>query len=410
MSSPGTLTGQELSSRPALNSKRTLAIAGLAHAFHDGLTSSIYLLMPLWQVQFGLDYSALAMLRALYIGALAGLQIPSSWLGRRIGIRAVLGIGTLLSGGAFALSGISGGLFSLGVTLLLAGVGGSTQHPLASAAVSQAYGGAARGPLGLYNFAGDLGKATLPPLLALAMGPQGWHLAFWAIAGLGAGVALLILWLMPRPGSHQVIATAAAAPLTTAPDRGERGRGFGLLVVIALFDGSASVALLLFLPALMQTKGGTPATLGFALSLVFVGGACGKAVCGWLSSRLGLVATVIVTEVGTAAALLALLALPLLPTLVLLPALGIMLNGTSSVLYGTVPELVPASRIEHAFALFYSCTLGWSALAPVLYGWLGDAAGPRCAVMLAGATTLAVVPLIILLAPQFASSKPAARI
>jgi hypothetical protein len=45
-----------------------------------------------------------------------------------------------------------------------------------------------------------------------------------------------------------------------------------------------------------------------------------------------------------------------------------MLNGTSSVLYGTVPEVVPAKRIERAFALFYTSILGSSALAPVLYG------------------------------------------
>ncbi len=409
MSHPGALTGREAPSQSSRDTRRTLAVAGLAHAFHDGLTSSIYLLMPLWQVRFGLDYGALAMLRALYIGALAGLQIPSGWLGRRIGIRAVLGIGTLLSGGAFALSGISGGLLGLGATLVLAGVGGSTQHPLASAAVSRAYGGAARGPLGLYNFAGDLGKATLPPVLALAMGPQGWHPAFWAVAALGAGVAVLILWLMPRPSSYQVNAAAPAVAVARAPDHGRRGRGFGLLVAIAMLDGAAGVALLLFLPALMQAKGGTPATLGLALSLLFVGGACGKAVCGWLGSRLGLLATVIVTEIGTAAAIMALLALPFLPALVLLPVLGVMLNGTSSVLYGTVPELAPGSRIEHAFALFYSCTLGSSALAPVLYGWLGDAAGPRWAVMLAGATSLAVVPLMILLAPQLAPSRPAAR-
>ncbi len=54
-----------------------------------------------------------------------------------------------------------------------------------------------------------------------------------------------------------------------------------------------------------------------------------------------------------------------------------MLNGTSSVLYGTVPELAPGGRVERAFAIFYTWTLGGSALAtPLLYGPLGDAVGP----------------------------------
>ncbi len=75
-----------------------------------------------------------------------------------------------------------------------------------------------------------------------------------------------------------------------------------------------------------------------------------------------------------------------------------MLNGTSSVLYGTVPELAPNGHVERAFAVFYTCTLGGSALAtPLLYGPLGDAVGPHWASLAAAATALAVVPLMLAL-------------
>jgi MFS family permease len=140
---------------------------------------------------------------------------------------------------------------------------------------------------------------------------------------------------------------------------------------------------------------------------VFVGGALGKAVCGWLGSRFGVTRTVILTEAGTAAAVLAVIALPLAPALALLPALGLMLNGTSSVLYGTVPELAPGGRVEHAFAVFYTCTLGGSALAaPLLYGRLGDLAGPSWAAVAAAATALAVIPLMRALSPHLARHAP----
>ena len=115
----------------------------------------------------------------------------------------------------------------------------------------------------------------------------------------------------------------------------------------------------------------------------------------------------VATEVGTAVAILALFALPLVPSLALLPLLGVMLNGTSSVLYGTVPELVAAGRIERAFGLFYTGTIGSGALAPVLYGRLGDTVGPVGAVVAAAVTALAVVPLMLLLAPRLASAPDA---
>ncbi len=157
---------------------------------------------------------------------------------------------------------------------------------------------------------------------------------------------------------------------------------------------------LLFLPFLLRAKGAPLTTVGLALSLVFIGGACGKAACGWLGVRLGLVATVIVTEVGTAAAILAVLALPLAPSLALLPLLGVMLNGTSSVLYGTVPELV-AGRARLRVVLHRHAWIE-RAGAGALRG-LGDAAGPAWATAAATATALGVVPLILLLSPGLAS-------
>jgi FSR family fosmidomycin resistance protein-like MFS transporter len=131
--------------------RRTLALAGLAHALHDGFTDMIYVLLPVWQTQFALSYGALAVLRAMYVGALAALQVPSGHLARHLNARTVLVLGTLLSAGGYTLAGLSGGLVGLCASLALAGAGGSTQHPLASAAVSRAYGKAARGPLGTYN-------------------------------------------------------------------------------------------------------------------------------------------------------------------------------------------------------------------------------------------------------------------
>jgi MFS family permease len=376
-----------------------LALAGLAHALHDGFTDMIYVLLPVWQGQFGLDYSALAVLRALYVGALAALQVPSGHLARYLNGRTVLALGTLLSAGGYALAGFSGGLVGLCLSLMLAGAGGSTQHPLASAAVSRAYGKGARGPLGTYNFAGDLGKAALPPAVSLLLTVMQWRTALWIVADLGAIVALLIAWLMPPTAQPSTARETPTALVAAGVAKG----GFGLLLAIGVLDSAARMGFLLFLPFLLRAKDAPLTTVGLALSLVFIGGACGKAGCGWLGARLGLLATVIFTEVGTTAAILAILILPLVPSLVVLPILGVMLNGTSSVLYGTVPELVPTAKVERAFALFYSGTLGSSALAPVLYGWLGDATGPAWAMAAAAVTALGVVPLVLLLSPRLAS-------
>ena len=113
--------------------------------------------------------------------------------------------------------------------------------------------------------------------------------------------------------------------------------------------------------------------------------------------------TVLATEGGTAAAIVGVLGLALIPSLVLLPLLGVMLNGTSSVLYGTVPELAPPDRTERAFALFYTGTIGSGAFAPVLFGVLGDAAGATWATLATAVTAIATIPIALALAPRLAA-------
>ncbi|WP_082476674.1 MFS transporter [Methylobacterium sp. Leaf99] len=381
---------------------RTLVTIGVNHALHDGYTDLIYVLLPVWQAEFGLGYVALALVRSLYVGALAGLQMPATALARTLGARLVLVLGTLLSAGGYALAGGSGGLAGLCVALALSGAGSSTQHPLASAVIARTYGTGARGPLGTYNFAGDLGKAALPALAGLLLTHADWRLVLWLAAGLGVAVAFGVATLLPRepvPREEAPARPQAAVPGGNSTDR----TGFGLLVAVGMLDNAARPAFLVYLPFLLREKGAALATVGVAFGLAAVGGALGKAIFGRLGDRFGVTRCVILSEAGTAAAILLVIALPLAPTLAVLPLLGLMLNGTSSVLYGTVPELAPHGRVERAFAVFYTWTLGGSAVAtPLLYGPLGDAVGPRWAAVAAAATAFAVVPIMLVLSPHLA--------
>jgi MFS transporter, FSR family, fosmidomycin resistance protein len=358
---------------------------------HDGYTDLIYILLPIWQSEFALGYGMLGVLRGLYAGAMAALQVPAGRLAERWDGRLVLAAGTLLAALGYALAGYSGGLVGLSVALVISGAGSSTQHPIASAAVSRAYGQSARGPLGTYNFSGDLGKASIPALTSLLLTVMPWRRSLWVLVALGVMAAIAIVVFMPpiarrKPEANTVRVTSGAG----------RG-GFPLLFSIGVMDTAVRMGLLTFLPFLLKAKGASLPTIGLALTLTFLGGAAGKFTCGWLGARVGVVWTVLLTETGTAALILAVLFLPLTPALTALPVLGVMLNGTSSVLYGTVPELAPAARLEHAFAVFYTGVIGSGALSPVLYGLLGDALGPRAATVATAATALAILPLALAL-------------
>ncbi|MDI4239515.1 MFS transporter, partial [Bradyrhizobium sp. Arg237L] len=224
-----------------------------------------------------------------------------------------------------------------------------------------------------------------------------------------------VLGLMAVLGIVLVVALVSLAPAAsvtrnvTGEATSGRGRGgFRILTTIGALDTATRMGYLLFLPFLIHGQGGDLPAVGVALALLFIGGAFGKATCGWLGERLGVVGSVMVTEAITALLIVATLFTPLTPTLILLPLLGIVLNGTSSVLYGTVPELSEGDT-GPAFAVFYTSVIGAGGLAPILYGAIADHSSRTIGVLASAATAALVVPLVLALRPHLRSSAAGSR-
>src|SRR3954453_10331567 len=87
--------------------RRAIGVACGAHALHDGYTDLIYVMLPLWQAEFGIGYAALGLLRTCFSGTMAGFQIPSALISERLGLPLVLALGTALSGIGYLIAGAS---------------------------------------------------------------------------------------------------------------------------------------------------------------------------------------------------------------------------------------------------------------------------------------------------------------
>ena len=196
----------------------------------------------------------------------------------------------------------------LAAALIVGGIGASTQHPLASTLVARAFTGArAIKALGTYNFAGDIGKMIMPAAAALLITQMPWRPAVALLGACGFAAALVVLALMPRQAGE----SAAAGQSTADAAVGAPRRGFPLLVSIGVIDSATRMPFLTFLPFLLAAKGASVSAIGLALTLVFAGGACGKLVCAFLGARIGVFATVVLTESLTALGIVALLPLGL---------------------------------------------------------------------------------------------------
>ena len=385
-----------LAAVPAYSARRTLAVCGGAHALHDGLTDLLNVLYPLLQAQFGLSYAAIGGLKMAYSGAMASGGIPAGRLAVRLGAVRVLALGTGLVAAGYAFAGLTGSLSAVVVGLLLAGLGASAQHPVGSSLVASAFAGArSRAALGTYNFSGDVGKVLLPALFGLLAAALGWQQALLVVAAIAVvGGGLVLATLRPGPLRERADKVPAAAGR-------DRPWAYWLLFAIHIVDDLVRTGFLIFLPFLLRDKGADVPTIGLGLSLTFAGGAAGKLVMGWIGERLGVVPSVMLTESATTVLILALLPLGLLPALAVLPLVGLVLNGTSSVLYGTVPEFVSPEKRTHAFAVFYTGSSIAGALGPFLAGLLGDATGLPFALSVVACIALTAVPMVWALRPAF---------
>ena len=372
-----------------------LLTACACHVVHDGLSDVLYVFLPFWQAAFALSHGEVGIIVALYFAAMAALQIPAGILSERTGERLLIGIGTGVAGLGFLVLGRANSFAMLGAVLMAAGAGSAVQHPLGASLVAKAYGTSRRrAAIGTYNFAGDLGKVIFPTLAGAALLRLPWSTATSGI-GVIAVIGAILLFVLHAAGNRKSKGPSMSAD-GALPKRG-RGiynrRGFTLLSFIGIIDTMTRYGFLTFLPFLLIEKGMSEGSAAMALGLLFAGGAAGKFLCGFGAQRLGLLLTVALTESLTCLGILVLLLVRANLALVLLPVIGAALNGTSSVLYGSVADFVHPHGQARAFGVFYTLVIATGAVAPPLFGVVSDFTSVEAAMIAVAIIPLTGIPL-----------------
>lgn len=383
--------------------KKSLFTGSLAHFIHDGFTDMLYILFPIWQAQFSLTFAEIGFLKTLFSGTMAGFQVPSSNLAYRIGEIRLLLLGTVLTSISVWLFGWSASPILLGGLLVVGGLGSSVQHPLSSSLISKAYTNtnARRIALSTFNVAGDMGKLVLPGAAAFLISQYSWPVASHVLGIIGMGIVIIIFLNSKNLQQEQIKSESKHIEPQISSLTWKEYKAFWSLSMIGIIDSATRMGFLTFFPFLLQEKGAEVSTIGIALSLVFAGGAAGKFICGMLATKFGILRSVITTEIITAVCIWGMISLPINTAILLSPIIGVALNGTSSVLYGSVPELVSEERRKQAFAIFYTATIGSGAVAPSIYGMTSDIVGIKSTVIIVALVVLFTIPLTIPLKGKF---------
>jgi MFS family permease len=364
------------------------------HVWSDLFFALMIPLLPFIKDDLDLSFTEVGLLRSVFNGASGVLQVPAGFLAERAGEFWMLIVGNI-----WVSVGLMGMAFSPAFLVLvlvsgIAGLGGGTQHPLASSMVSRAYDDRGRSTaVGTVNFAGDLGKMVAPVAAGLFAVALGWR-GTMAIVG-AAGLVFMLASAMTRR-LVDITEQAASARSTREAASGtatrNRMNGFLILSGLGILDSAARSAALVFLPFVMAAKDMGPAQISVMLFLLFAGGAAGKFLVGWLGDRFDTVSLIWGTKGLTALMLVLSLAAPPLAMAPLMVLTGIGLNGTSSVLYATVAEFVPGARRARFYGFYYTTNETGTIIAPLAYGLVADLFGLNVTMVAMSIATATILP------------------
>ena len=372
--------------------RRVLLFGSTTHILSDLFFALLIPLLPTIKNDLQLSYTEIGMLRSAFSGASAVLQIPAGFLAEHVGE-----FWMLLGGNAWVSIGLIGmavmpGFWSLISMTIIGGLGGGTQHPLASSMVSRAYESSGRSSaVGTVNFAGDLGKMLAPASAAGLLLFGTWRTALWVVGAIGlffmaAGIPLKSKLDLGKP-LQQV-----SSSITEQNGSASKLSGFIVLTVIGILDNAVRNGALILFPFILIERGMTEGQITLMLFLLFAGGAAGKYVCGWLDERVGTIPLIWLTKGMTAALILSTLIAPAISLWPLALILGVGLNGTSSVLYATVAKFIPAQRRARYYGYFYTTNEIGTVGSPLAYGLIADQMGLRTSILIMGVVTSLILP------------------
>jgi MFS family permease len=173
---------------------RTLLAISTAHWVSHFHLLVLPMLFPFLKEQLGVGYIELGFALTVFAVVSGLTQAPMGYLGDRIGARKILLIGLTLGGFTLIMLGIHLSYSWLIASAVLLGLANSVYHPADYAILSAHMNEARMGrAFSIHTFAGFLGGAVAPAIVAALVATTGGHGALIAAGAVGPFVALLLL-------------------------------------------------------------------------------------------------------------------------------------------------------------------------------------------------------------------------
>jgi MFS family permease len=389
------------STRNTVRPTLTLVLLALAHAVIHAQSALMPLVYPIVIDQFSLNPADIGLFIAVTTAVGGSMQLLYGFLTRYVSRPALLAGGQLIFGASLIVGGLSQSVTQLLASISAARIGGSPQHPVGNAILSDAFPANRRGfAISAHISGGNVGTILVPFVGAALLAAFGWQ-ATLAIFGVPALVVGTLIALKVREDGRAY--RAAARDSGSVRDQFFaviRRRDLRLILGAALVAAGGrglDIVAPFMLLYLRGPLGIDEATTAWLYALLLVGAVIGPLLAGWVSDRIGrkrtLVAYYLLSAVGILSFLAAGANVWLLAPL-LLP-FGTAVFSESPVLQAYLADRAAGPMRDVAFSVYFTFAFGIGAFWAFIIGSVVNTWGYPVAFSLMAASYVGAAVLLV---------------
>ena len=373
---------------------RTLTGISIAHWVSHFHLLVLPMLFPFLKTQLGVGYIELGFALTVFAVVSGLTQAPTGYLVDHFGARKILLIGLALGGFALILLGLHLSYAALIASAVLLRLANSVYHPTDYAILAEHMDEARMGrAFSIHTFAGYLGGAVAPAIVAALVAVSGGTGALIASGAIGVlFAALLIVMNIPDAGAHkkkpgdanlpkQAVITPALITLTVL---------FTLLSLSVAGINNFGVV------ALMSGYGASYPAANVALTAFLGASAAGVLAGGFLADhteRHGYVAAACFAANAAIVLLIALVTLPGWTLTAAMMAAGFLSGVIAPSRDMLVRNAAPPGAAGRAFGIVSTGFNLGGIVSPLLFGWIMDSNAPH---WVFGASVIFMVATVVL--------------
>lgn len=349
-----------------------LLIIGSTHGLSDGFSNMLVPVLALIVADLGLStFQAGALLSTFSLATflfLYPLSMLADYTGRK---KFILIAGLGLAAVSFILMSGTRTFTGLLILSFLAGAGNSTYHPCGTALAAERFSAHRSFAISFHGLGGNIGTSILPLIQAAVAAVSSWRTAV-AVCAVPALALLPMVGIRFHGKSTGEAARSQGQGILVMLRRVLRNRNVILLALTYTLRGIGTKGMIGFLPLIASKKlGMDTASIGLAVSLYFGAGALSKPLMGYLYSRWGARAALMVPLLGAGALTIAIPFATWESALILISMMTGVFAFVSPIILTATADLCEPEVLASSIGVIYTAH-GLNFLAPLAGGWLAE--------------------------------------